>query len=174
MIDASSPVFPNNIVSLLATRYSTAGVVDPETDPNLRVQVYKRALRPTDAIQSIGVVPTNWTPDEDSYEIRGLTSPGPSYPTLQQYWIMIQAFVKDGDETNGLAVHSVLSNRVRAMLYYDVPFRVGCAALAVDLGGATEHYRRHGVRQTVYVANDVQGSFLYLSTTQTFFETEIT
>jgi hypothetical protein len=173
MIDASTIVFPNNVADLIATRLFVQGVIDPEADPNLRVALYKRPLRPTDAYQAVGVFPTLWLPNDDSYEILGGPMPGPSEPSLQRYWISVQCFVRDTDETSGLAVHSVLSARVRTVLYRDVPLRVGLGALVVSLNGVVERYKRHGVRQQRYLASEVQGSFLYLSTVEYWIETEI-
>lgn len=174
MIDASTPVFPNNVLDLLFTRFSTAGVIDPEPDLNLRVAIYKRSLRPTDAIQSVGIFPMNWNPDEESFEIRG-GLPGPSFPTLGRYWIGVQGFVKDADEANGLAVHSVLSSLIKQILYHDVPLRVGLGALQVSLsGGRVESFKRSGVRIQRYLSNEIAGSFVYLTTTEFWIETETT
>jgi hypothetical protein len=172
MIDVTVPVFPNNVVELLAIRFGTVGVIDPEPDPAQRVYIYKRPLRPSDAFQSIGIAPVTWMPDENSYEIKGGPMPGPSEPTLQRYQINVQAFVRDADETHGLAVHSVLSGTVRSILYRDTPLRVGLGALVTVLSGVTERYKRHGIRLQRYLADEVEGNWVYLSTVEFWIETE--
>ena len=171
MIDDSAVVFPNNVADILYTRYLVK--IDPDTvDPNQRVAVLRRALRPTDPIQSLGISPVDWMPNEDSKEIVGQASPGPSEPTLQTYFYNIQTLVKDTDETRGLAIHSILGTRARAILYRDVPLRVGLASLQVTLDGATEQLKRYGVRAQRFVSNELQGNFLYVSTIEFWVETE--
>jgi hypothetical protein len=172
MIDDTVPVFPNNVIELVATRFGTVGVLDPEVDPNHRVHIYKRPLRPSDAFQSVGLTPVTWMPDEASYEIKGGPMPGPSEPTLQRYQINVQAFVRDADESHGLAVHSVLSGRVRSILYRDMPLRVGLSALVAVYSGVTERYKRHGIRLQRYIADEVEGNWVYLSTVEFWIETE--
>lgn len=171
MIDASLSVFPSNVLDLLATRFDTVGTIDDEIDLAQRITVLKRQLRPTDPIQAVGIAPMNWTPDESSFEIRG-GFPGSSFPSLGRYWINIQGFVKDTDEIRGLAVHSVLSSRIKAILYYDTPLRIGLSTLAVSLGSVTERFKRSGVRLQRYLSNEIDGSFIYLSTLEFWIETE--
>ena len=96
----------------------------------------------------------------------------PREPTLSQYLIGVQAFVKDGDEERGLAAHSVLSMRVRSVLYRDEPLRVALSSLSVTYQGVTERLKRWGVRTQRYFANDLEGQWLYLSTLEFFIETE--
>ena len=174
MIDESLPVFPNNVAETIRVRFEMPGVIDDEVDPTQRITILKRPLRPTDPNQSVGLIPVNWVPNQESLEIRGLPSPGPQEPTLQQYMLHVQAFVRDPEEMRGLAVHSVLTSRIRAVLYRDVPLRVGLAALAVNLVGATEQLKRWGFLQTRYLSNEVNGNWLYLSTTELWIETETT
>lgn len=163
MILAEEPCFPNNAVDLIYTR---AASIDSE------LERFRRPLRPDDPQQSFGVYAALWTPDEESNEMRGSRA---HEPTLQRYTVMVQAFVKDGDEERGLAIHSVLSSRVRAMLYRDTPLRVGFGALSWSDAGnpATEHARRWGIRNQRFMSNEVQGSWLYLSSIEFWLETEI-
>jgi hypothetical protein len=171
MIDASTVVFPNNVADILFTRFSV--VIDPDTvDPDEKVAVLRRALRPSDPIQCVGISPVDWMPDEESKEIRGVSIPGPLEPTLQTYFYNVQTLVKDTDEVRGLAIHSVLGTRARAILYRDVPLRVGLASLQVELDGVTEQLKRYGVRAQRYVSNEIQGNFLYVSTIEFWVETE--
>lgn len=165
MITADESVFPNNAVSLLKTRFD---LIDPE------LEVFRRPLRNTDPVQSVGVFGTLWRPDEESYEIRDMPSPGPSEPTLQRYSMMIQALVRDMEEERGLIVHSVLATLLRSMLYRDNPLRVGLASLSSTLSGSTETTKRWGLGQTRYLSNEIRGEWLFLSTLEFWLETEST
>lgn len=162
MITATEPVFPNNAVDLIATR---CGLLDAD------LWITKRPLRESDPVQSIGVFGSQWNPAEDSYEMRG-GAPSTHEPTLSSYLIGVQAFVKDMDEEKGLATHSVLSKMIRAMLYRDAPLRLGLRSLSVVMDGSTERTQRFGIRTQRYLSNELQGSWLYLSTLEFWLETE--
>lgn len=162
MITDAVAVFPNNAVSLIATR---ADALD------IDLFVVRRPLKPDDSTQSIGVFGFQWNPDDTSYEMRGAPV-GRSEPSLSRYLITVQAFIKDMDEERGLAVHSVLSKMVRSMLYRDATLRVGLLALSVDMNGSTERVTRFGVTRQTYVSNELSGSWLYLSTLEFWLETE--
>jgi hypothetical protein len=110
-------------------------------------------------------------PDDDSFEMRGLPS-GIHEPSLSSYLIGIQAFVKDGDEERGAAVHGTLSKLVRTMLVNDATLRVGLRSLSVTTSGITERTQRFGVRTQRYLSNELSGSWLYLSTIEFWLETE--
>ncbi len=163
MILVEEPCFPNNIVDLIYTRATS---IDPD------IERFRRPLRPEDPQQSIGVYAALWNPDEDSLEMKGNQGREQS---LQRYTVMVQAFVRDGDEERGLAIHSVLSSRVRAMLYRDAPLQIGFRALTwTDAGNpALESARRWGIRNQRFISNEVQGSWLYLSSIEFWLETEI-
>lgn len=171
MIAASEDVFPNNVVAILKTRFN---LIDPEPDPAQKLVVLGRPLRNSDPIQSIGLFATQWRGDDDSIEIRGTPSPGPSEPTIQRYTLGIQAFIKDMDEERGLNTHSVLSKMIRSMLYRDAPLRVGLASLRSELDGSTETTKRWGIGQTRYLSNEISGEWLFLSTLEFWLETEST
>jgi hypothetical protein len=162
MITAATPVFPNNAVELIATRSQSL-----DTD----LFVVKRPLRESDPAQSVGVFGSQWNPTEDSYEMTGY-QPSIHEPTLSAYLIGVQAFVKDMDELNGLATHSVLSKMIRVMLYRDDSLRVGLRSLSVVMNGSTERTQRFGIRTQRYLSNDLQGVWLYLSTLEFWLETE--
>lgn len=163
-IDENTPVFPNNIISLLKVR---SGYLDPP-----KLKVYQRPLRPSDPSETVGFFAAQWEPNNNSFEMTGQPSPGPSEPTLQTYLIACQAFVKDFNEERGLAKHSVLSKMVRAMLYRDDALRVGLSALSVTMSGSTEQARRWGIRTQRYLSNEINTEFLYLSTLEFWLETE--
>jgi hypothetical protein len=162
VIDGGVPVFPNNVIELIAIR---AGLIDDD------LRILKRPLRPTDPRQSVGVFPSTWNPVEDSYEMKGRIA-GASEPLMGRYNVSVQAFVRDFDETRGLAVHSVLSKRLRSMLYRDASLAVSLRALAVVMNGSTERTQRYGVGTVRYISSEIDEDFLYLSTLEFWIETE--
>lgn len=159
---ADGPVFPDNAVSLVKAR---AALIDPD------LFVIGRPLRDSDPVQSVGIFGTQWVPNEESYEMKGAPA-GRHEPTVQSYLVTIQGFVKDMDEERGLSVHSILSKKLRSMLYRDDPLRVGLLALSVQMNGSTERAKRFGVRTQRYVSNELNGTWLYLSTLEYWLETE--
>lgn len=164
MITADESIFPNNVVELVSL--SMANV-----DSDLFVT--RRPLRNTDPQQSIGVFAQFWTPEEDSLEMRGVASASPMEPTLQQYLLAAQAFIKHGDEEQGLAIHSVLSAHVRSVLYKDNALRLALQGLSVTYTtGAVETLKRWGVRTQRYFSSEIDAQWLYLSTLEFFIETE--
>lgn len=96
----------------------------------------------------------------------------PGEPTMQQYVIGLQAFIKDGDEEIGLARHSTLSYAIRSMLYRDAAIRVGFQSLTYTSNGVTERLRRWGIRSQRFLSNELSGSWLYLSTLEIWAETD--
>lgn len=166
MISATTPVFPNNIIDLIATRVRLL-------DESLLTSTYRRPLRESDPNTAAGVFAATWEPNEDSLEIRGMgQNPGPSEPTISTYIMGVQAFVKDFDEERGLARHSVLSKMIRSMLYRDAPLRVGLSTLSVTMNDSVERAQRWGVRAQRYLSNEIDGNFLYLSTLEFWLDTE--
>jgi hypothetical protein len=167
MIDPTLPVFPNNIVEVLAL--ACEAYIDPEVDPMKRVKVLRRPIVPTDPVQCIGISGQLWTPNDQSFEMPSVE------PTLQTYSVKIQCFVKDMEEKRGLAAHSVLSKLVRNMVYRNANLRLALAALNDTTGSAVERLQRYGVRSQDYISGEVPaGTFMYLSTLDTYFETETT
>lgn len=161
-IEADVPVFPNNAVELIAIR---AQSIDPD------LFIARRPLRKTDPIQAIGIYANYWMPNENSYEMKG-APPGRHEPTLSNYMIGIEAYIKDMDEERGLAKHSVLSTMIRSLLYRDGPLLLGLRALSVSISGSTERVQRYGIRTQRYASNELQGAFMYLSTMELWIETE--
>lgn len=162
MIVADDTQFPQNVVELLVDRYSLL-------DADFAGAVFARPLNPTDPVQAIGVVATQWTPNQETLEMRGI---GKMEPSLNQYLVTVQAYIKDMDEERGLNVHSVLSRRVRSILYNDVVLREALIALSATLDGKVEKIRRWGVRQQRFVSNELDSVWLYLSILEFWFETE--
>jgi hypothetical protein len=160
LFDNGASAFPGNVVTLVNLRLKALYGSD--------LLVVSRMLKVTDDSKSVGVFPSTWNPDEESFEI----GPIAPEPTVQIYRIGIQCIAKDFAEENGVAVNSVMSKAVRDMLYRDTPLSVGLAALSVTSGSRTERVQRRGINKTEYLSNQIQGQFLYLSTVELWFETE--
>lgn len=160
LITADTLTFPMNVCNVLAI--SMEGI-DPD------VKVYRRPLRTTDEAQSIAVVPVNWEPIvPQSIEL------GKREPTVQRYTIAIQAMIKDMEEMVGIARHSVLSARVRHMLYRDDNLALVLPMAGVTIGATTETLKRFGIESQQFMNNQVpRGGFVYLSTCEFWFETQI-
>jgi hypothetical protein len=156
-------VFPGNIVQALD---SSLQEIDPD------IKVFRRPLRPTDPVQSIGIVATQWIPNEESYEMRGAFSPGAGLPTIGMYLVGIQVFVKDMDEVRGLAVHCTMSQLVKSRLFNDPVVRLSLSSLTCVLDGVTEKAKRWGVRTQRFVSNEISGQYHFLSSLEFWLETE--
>jgi len=165
MLQADDTVFPGNVVKNVALAMETI---------DAGVKVFKRPLRNTDPQQSIGVFAQAWGPNMESLEMQNIGNAGaPQMPTLQEYILGVQAFVKDSEEERGLNTHSVLAQRTRSVLYTNAPLQVIFSNLSATLdGGWTESMCRWGIRTARYFSGDVAGQMLYLSTLEFWIETE--
>lgn len=160
MITADWTAFPNNIVQMIATRIPVA--VDAD------LKILKRALRPTDPNQSVGVYPNTWSPNLDSFEM----SPSmKNIPTMQDYRVFVQSFVKHTDEEEAINTHTVLAQRIRSMLYADSLLQLAFADLEYTSNGKTEKAMRWGPQAQRFMSNEVQGSFLQSSITEFWLQT---
>lgn len=161
MIDPTTPAFPNNVVYCLT---SVLPAIDDDIVP------LNRPLRPTDPNLSIGVYATLWSPEEDSYEIGNMF---PHEPSLQTYQIGIQTLVKDGDTQRGLAISSILTKRIRAVVYRNQPLRIALSSLTVQDDVSRESMRRWGIRNQRFMSNDIEGTFVTISVLDLWLETEM-
>lgn len=162
MIDPTAEAtFPGNVVEILA-----------DVLPSVEVDstCYKRPLRPTDPNYSIGVYPTIWQPNEETYE---MGHSAPHEATLNSYQIGIQTLIKDGDTERGLAVGSIFARRVRTVLYRNEPLRIALGSLYVEDGTSRESMKRWGVRSQRYMSNDIEGKFVFISVLDYWIETEM-
>ncbi len=143
-------------------------LIDDDPNPLTKVKVLKRPLAPTDPVQSVGVYPRMWTPDEGSWEM-GTPHHG---QTLQKYNVQIQCFVKDMDEVRGLNAHSKLATIVKRILYTDEDLRLALGSLSITIGGITERFQRMSITGATYISNEINGEHNFLCTLETIFETE--
>ena len=151
--------FPMNIVDTLRD-----GLVDAMK--GYEETIVGRPLRPADANQSIGIFPVDWMPREDSYEIGGYG------PTLASYTIRLQLLVKHTDEEEGRAQYAIDTKKLRAILYRDTSLRLRLSQLSEVAFDSLERVKRTGVRNQRYLNNEIQGTFLFLATTELWTETE--
>lgn len=162
MITVDDTQFPNNIVDLVALR---SQLIDGD------LFVVKRPIRPTDPNQSIGVIGSNWVPNDDSKEMLGQAYA--AQPTLSRYSVTVQGVIRDTEQERGLNVHGVLARMLRSMVYTDAPLRVALSSLTSVLAGMTENTQRWGVTQQRFFANEISGDWLYMSILELWLETEI-
>lgn len=160
--------FPNNVTEVLQTRLGFIDILTKinatDDNPDGVPAVFTRPLRPSDPAVCVGVFSLDWAPDE--LEI------GASEPSLSTYIYAIQSFVKHTDEQEGNLLHGLLAKTVRAMLYRDADTRVALGSLSETSLGITERAQRWGVRQQRFANNEVDGQFLFLSTTDFWLQTE--
>lgn len=153
-------IFPMNVVGVLQEEFVAAGISGD--------QIYLRPLRPSDPHSSIGLFPQDWVPNEDSAEMMG----GLQEPTISRYLVGIHTLVKNTDEADGILQHAILSKSVRSMLYRASGVRVRLPQLNETSLGITERLQRWGVRQQRYLSNEIEGSFVFVSVTDIWVETE--
>ena len=91
---------------------------------------------------------------------------------MANYMIAIQAMIKAGNEEEGLAVHSVLSKRIRTVLYRDQALQVALQSLTVTDGSSLERFLRGTIRTQRYMNDEISGKFVYVSTVDYSIETE--
>lgn len=148
--------FPHNFADLIKQHF--------EDEPDFGV-VVGRPLRPTDQNNMVGVFPTVWTPED--YEI------GQFDPAVTRYMLGIQTLAKNATEEDGIIEHSRLAKKVRVMLYRDQDLRVQLGQLKTTDDTVTERLQRWGITNQRFLANEIDGQFLYLAVTDLWLETEI-
>jgi len=160
--------FPNNVIALLgfcAREIDRGTDDDPVAGDGIRI-VY-RTVRTTDRTETLSITAGHWTPEEDSKELGG------AEPTLQRYTVNVESLVVDMDEERGIQTHSYLSTLVRHLLYRDPALQAAMPALSVTVGGYTESLKRWGINQQAFLNNKVGQSFVFLSSVELWFETDI-
>jgi hypothetical protein len=161
MIEGINSVFPNNIVVTMADQMHYL-----DTD----IPIHKRRLYATDEIQCIGITPFVWTPDQASYEMRGPQYAG--IPTIQRYDITIQCLIRNMDQIKGMMQHAELTKRVQKFIMGDPVLRDSLHGLTSDLYGVIERLKKWQLENSRFLAEEVSGEFIYLSTSTVRLETE--
>lgn len=135
------------------------------------IQPFDRMLSTNDPNLSVGVFPSTWMPNTDSFE---MGNPYPQEPTLQQYQVGIHILTKDSDRERGLAVHTSYARLVRMVLYRDNLLRVGLGTLTVTDSFGTESFRRGWANSHRYLSKELGNNTLaYLSVLDYTLETEM-
>jgi len=150
-------VFPNNIVTILKTRYELL-------DASFQGSVFRRPLRTTDPALCVGVFATTWDQEDESVEMGGGHPHGSREGVFQDYNVVTQTFVKDMDEERGLAKSSVLCKHIRATLARDEPLAVALRTLNSSVGGQVEVLASWRLGTQRMYTNELKGSWLYMST----------
>lgn len=163
MISENYDCFPNNVVNLLSIAMAQ---VDDDC------VIVKRPIQSNDPDQTIAIVAFDWSPDLKSTEIAGVN---PSEPTVQVYKLAIQGLIADMDEEAGLARHSAMAKLIRGILYNNQPVRLALSKLEVldSQGRWLEKALTWSVTSQQYQNNDLGGTFLFLSTLELSFKTQV-
>lgn len=160
-LDFDEPVFPGNVVMIIAT------FIELLDDA---LNVLMRPLRLADPNFSVGIFPVLWTPTPNSAEMRGRE--GLSAASLQRYQINIQALVKNENAEQGIAGHSVLSEAIRTMLDDSEDLRLELGGLSATVGGQTKYLKRWWPVNTRFLSGELKGTQLYLSLNELIIEVE--
>lgn len=148
--------FPENIVDMLAVQLN-----DIEDG-----SVVKRACRPTDASRTVGIYAASWNPLEDSYEM------GREDPTLNRYNIVVQNFVKSGEEAVGRRDHARISTIIRRRLQFDASLVTAVRSLTETTSEFIERVKKYRVARQIFSIGPVDNTFYYLASTDVWIETE--
>jgi hypothetical protein len=175
-----STAFPGNVVSVLAEYFKNL-------DGDLMVT--RRPVRTSDEVQTIGVFATDWDDNRDSQEMNGLLGqniqpgmfptdipvlPGASMGTLGVYSITIQGLVTHTDEEEGIGAHSAMAKRIRVAVADDPNLRLALQPLTSSFGSKTERMQKWEVPRQRFLANEAEGTWIYLSVTELRITTETT
>ena len=98
--------------------------------------------------------------------------PGESFPTLGEYTVSIQSLITDADEERGIATHAALATRIRTTVARNAALQVALGRLTSAVSGHQEAFRRAEVRRQRYLTMELSGTWLYMSVTQFWFQTE--
>jgi hypothetical protein len=149
--------FPNNALELIRERLQ---FFMPEH------VIVMRALRYTDASQSLGLMAADWTPQQNTAQI------GQLEPSVARYLIRVQNMVRATDEVTGRSLFTVNAKTVRAVLYRDSTLHVGLATLTEEILGTREVAKRWGVARQRFLNTELQSQFTYVAQTDFWLETE--
>lgn len=160
MLSDNLAFFPMNVVDVIAAHLQ---LIDPD------IRVNKRMVDPADEHYTICVVPTQWSPDASSNEIRG----GPNEESIQNYGISVVSILADSNEERGIRTHSNLASRIRAVLYRSQQLRIELQQLKVDIDGHTERALGWRIESQQYLSSESSGEFRFVSGLDITFRTHI-
>lgn len=152
----ADPVFP----------YAPVEIVAPYLTPLPGVEaVVTRPLTPDDPNGSVGISALDWFPVDNEI--------GADEPTICRYMYRIETLVKiAGDREEGQVSSSLLARSIRSMLYRNTDVRIRLGQLREVTDGRIERVQKWGIQQQRYASNHLSGTFLFVSTTDWWVETE--
>jgi len=157
---ADSTVWPQNFVDVLVGE-------TPELMDLIGSQaVTDRPLDANDSTGSLGVYIRHWEPPEDAFEI------GVNFPTRGTYVYGIDIIFKGMDRAHARTQMSLMTKRLRAMLYHDPALQVRLKALSETTDGVTERYTRMRVTKQDYEMGQLGDTHLAASHTTITVTTE--
>ena len=132
-------------------------------------KVYKRAMRMSDDARAISVVIDGWQHDfQDSPQI-GLVEPGWGF-----YSVRVQNMVKHQREEEGREIYNAQTALMRRVLYRDSDLRLRLLGTEQDVQGSAERIKRLNVRRQNFMNSLINGTFVYLCTSELTVDVEIT
>lgn len=159
--DNVSDAFPNNICEIFHMSFDLLA---------LDLNIVDRMPDDRDSNYTVGIVPVSRAPKAETAEIRGpLSFVG---MTVSEYLIVIYAFVKDVNRARGAAAHAVLSEIVEHTLETDLAVRQSLGLLESNVLGTRKRFQRHYIRQSRYLANEIDGANLFMTATEVIAEVE--
>lgn len=126
-----------------------------------------RPLRISDPARSCGLFALTWQPMADSQQI------GQQEPAINRYDIRIQTLVKHAQEIEGRALSSLDAKSIRVILYRDRDLKLRLLTLTEELLSSKETFKRFGIRRQNLLNTEMRGTFVYLNTTEVWFESEV-
>lgn len=147
--------FPYNVVDELRPSFLTVeGVTDFLTRP----------LRPSDPDGAVSAFPADWQPKEMHI--------GMHDPSIAHYLYTIQILVKHTDEEEGKRLHAQISKNLRTLMYRDPDLRLRLAQLSETSFGVQERTQKWGIRREDFLANEISGQFLFVSSMELVVDVE--
>lgn len=153
----SSDVWPTNVVDVLVEELLNMEDVEATTS---------RGLTEDDTSGGIGVYVVSWAPPADAYVI------GQADPILNVYTFGLDLMIKALDRAEAATTLSVMTKRLRTMLYRDDDLQVRLKQLSETAFGRTETYKRMRVTRQDYRTGTLGGVHLAASTTTLTVETD--
>lgn len=135
----------------------------------MTASVVDRPMRLNDDHGTVAISFDKWVPVDP--ETSGET--GPADAGLNRYELRVEGLTKHTDEAAGRQQFAIMAKTIRTMLLRDQTLRVRLALLQeIDNNGVTERVTRVKIRQQRFNSGKVNTSFLHLSTTDIWVETE--
>lgn len=156
-------MFPYNVLDVIKTVLPVYFSID---DPSEPYHIVDRPLRFNDPKFGIGLFVTDWAP------VAGHIESGQIEPVVNRYLYRAQIMVKATSESEGRTRSGQDAAALRAILYRDDQLQLGLRSLSSDVLGYHERFQRFEVMNQRFLNTELSGSFVFLSTTNFYVETE--